>query len=150
VTVRSGDRWALAVAAVLARGGRDVTEDRALALVAGYAIAGRRLGDGAADAPAIQLGPWLVTPDDAGEPGTPRAARVLVDGAVVAEATWQVGAPFAAMIARASAQYELRAGDLLTALLPGVDGAPCATSLVAGQAVRLEVQGLGALPADAV
>jgi fumarylacetoacetate (FAA) hydrolase len=150
--VRPGDRWALAVAAVLGAGGRDLPEERALAHVAGYAIAGRWLGEASSEA-SIQLGPWLVTPDDAGDGvdgDAPRAARIVVDGQPAAEGAWRVGAPFAPMIARASARFELRPGDVLTALVPAADGSPCAVSLSAGQAVRLEVQGLGALPARAV
>lgn len=147
--VRPGDRWALAVAAVLGGGGRDVSEERALAQVAGYCLAGRWLGE-ASDRATVQLGPWLVTPDDAGAPDTPRVARIFVDDAPVAEGSWAVGAPFARMIARASTRFELRAGDVLTALVPAADGGPCAASLAPGQAVRLEVQGLGALPAHGV
>lgn len=152
VRARPGDRWAVAVAAVLGAGGRDVPEAHALRLVAGYAIAGRWLADaGSADAtPAVQLGPWLVTPDDAGAEGTARPVRVVVDEATVASATWAVGAGFAAMVARVSRQFELRPGDVLTALVPADGGGGCAASVAAGQQVRLEVEGLGALPARVV
>lgn len=144
LTVRAGDQWTLAVACVLARGGRDVPAEHALDLVAGYAIAGRWLGESDADTRVVQLGPWLLTRDAAGEPGTARGARLLRDGAIVASGEWRVGAPFGPMIAAASARYELRPGDVLTAPLP------CAATLVAGQSVRLEVDGLGALVATAV
>jgi 2-keto-4-pentenoate hydratase/2-oxohepta-3-ene-1,7-dioic acid hydratase in catechol pathway len=152
VIARAGDRWALAVAAVLGGGGRDVPEEHAPRLVAGYAIAGRWLSDAAnADGtPAVQLGPWLVTTDDAGAERTVRAARVVVDDVAVAAGAWAVGAGFARIIARASRQFELRPGDVLTTLVPAADGGPCAAPLTAGQRVRLEVDGLGALPATAV
>lgn len=144
LTVRPGDQWALAIAAILGRGGRDIAPARALDQVAGYAIAGRWLGEADADTRVVQLGPWLVTRDDAGEPGAARSARLLLDGTPVATAEWRVGAPFDTMIAAASARYELRPGDVLTHLLP------CAATLAPGQAVRLEVEGLGALVATAV
>jgi 2-keto-4-pentenoate hydratase/2-oxohepta-3-ene-1,7-dioic acid hydratase in catechol pathway len=152
ITARAGDRWALAIAAVLAAGGRDISEDHALRCIAGYTMAGRWLGDAAnADgSPAVQLGPWLVSPDDAGNVGTARDARVLVNDAVVAAGRWDVGAPFARLVARASRQFELRPGDVFTALLPATGGGPCAASVVAGQKVRLEVDGLGALPVNVV
>jgi hypothetical protein len=152
VTARAGDRWALAVAAVLGAGGRDVPEEHALRLVAGYCIAGRWLADAAnADGtPAMQLGPWLVTPDDAGAEGTARPARIVVDDVAVATGTWAVGAEFARLAARASRQFELRPGDVLTTLVPASGGGACAAPLAAGQRVRLEVEGLGALPATVV
>ncbi len=155
VTARTGDRWALAVGAVLAAGGRNLPEDAAARLVAGYTIAGRWLRDAAnADGtPAVQLGPWLVTPDQLGAPDEPsmtRSARILVDETLVAEGRWEVAGSFARLIARASSQFELRAGDVLTVLLPAIGGGPCAATVVAGQAVRLEVEGLGALPGNVV
>ena len=152
VRVRPGDRWALGVAAVLMSGGRDLPEEHALRLVAGYAIAGRWLADAAnADGtPAVQLGPWIVTPDDAGDEGAARPARIVVDDAVVATGTWTVGAAVAGIVARASRQFELRPGDVLTAIVPAPDGGPCAVPIAAGQRVRLDVEGLGALVANAV
>ena len=152
IAARPADRWALAVAAVLASGGRDVTEELASRLVAGYCIAGRWLADPAnADGtPAVQLGPWLVTPDQLGEPGAARAARIVVDDVTVAECGWAVGMPFARVIARASRQFELRAGDVFTALVPTPTGGPCAATVAPGQLARLEVDGLGALVAHVV
>ena len=155
VRIRPGDRWALAVAAVIGEGGHDVPEDQALRRVAGYAIAGRWLGDAsnADGSPAVQLGPWLVTPDDvgAGDDGAgTRQTRVVVDDVVVAAGSWTVGAPFARLVAAASRQFSLRPGDVLTAVLATPAGDACAATLAPGQRVRLEVDGLGALPAHAV
>ena len=147
------------VAAVVGRGGRDVSADEADAYVFGYTIMNDWsardvqkdemscwLGPAKAKDFATTLGPWLVTPDE-WSPEDEHAMTVAVDGEVWSSGTttgrrWT----FAEMLAWASRDEDLWPTDVLGS---GTFGGGCGLDLDRwlrpGASVTLTVEGLGSL-----
>jgi 2-keto-4-pentenoate hydratase/2-oxohepta-3-ene-1,7-dioic acid hydratase in catechol pathway len=147
------------IAAVVGRGGRDLSAAEAGQHVFGYTIMNdwsardvQRdelacwLGPAKAKDFATTLGPWLVTPDE-WSPEEPHAMEVLVDGSVWSSGTttgrrWT----FAEMLAWVSRDEDLYATDVLGS---GTFGGGCGLDLDRwlpdSCTVELRVEGLGAL-----
>lgn len=162
--------YELEVAVVLGADGRDVSVERAPELIAGYTIfndfsardiAGPEmsLGLGASKCKdfANVLGPCLATPDElGGEPGRPDTAlRARVNGKPHgADRLASMHHSFAEMIAHASTNSVVRAGDVLGS---GTCGTGCLLELSSlhgeaafpwlepGDVVELEAAGIGTL-----
>ena len=162
--------YELEVAAVIGVDGSDLDEQEALDAIAGYTIFNdfsardlqRRemeLGLGPAKGKdfASALGPYLVTPDElAGTPERPAATMI----ARVNGQEWSRGQladihhPFAALVAYASRDSRIRAGDVIGS---GTVGTGCILELSqshgaerypwlhSGDVVELEVEGIGIL-----
>lgn len=119
-----------------------------------------RLGPAKGKDFASSFGPWLVTPDElglaaaraAGATGPDLAMSAAVNGTETSRGSWSSAQfSFGAMIARASADVHLRAGDLLGS---GTVGGGCLLEvrestlgryLEPGDEVVLRIDGLGAL-----
>jgi fumarylacetoacetate (FAA) hydrolase len=117
-----------------------------------------RLGPAKGKDFASSIGPWLVTPDElasaraAGAKAPALAMTAEVNGRETSRGTWSdVQFSFGEMVARASADVRLRAGDLLgsgtvgTGCLLEVKDATLGRYLEPGDAVVLQVERLGAL-----
>jgi 2-keto-4-pentenoate hydratase/2-oxohepta-3-ene-1,7-dioic acid hydratase in catechol pathway len=151
--------YEIAVAAVVGRAARDLTEDEARAAVFGYLVvndwAARDverdetaclLGPGKARDFATSFGPVLVTPDE-WDPDAGHEMTVSVDGEV-----WSRGSSagrrwtFAQLLAHASRDEDLYPTDVLgSGTFPGGSGAEAGRRLSPGQTVTLAVAGLGSL-----
>ena len=162
--------YELEVAAVVGEDATDLDADAALDVIVGYTIFNdfsardvqRRemaLGLGPAKGKdfASALGPYLVTPDELG--GTPQRPQAAMVARVNGE-EWSRGElagihhPFAELVAYASRDSKLRAGDLIGS---GTVGTGCILELslthgserypwlAPGDVVELEVEGIGIL-----
>jgi fumarylacetoacetate (FAA) hydrolase len=162
--------YELEVAAVIGRGGRDLTPDEAEAHIFGYTLMNdwsardvqlkeMRVGLGPAKGKdfATSLGPCLVTADElasrhAGRVGVyDLAMRARVNGVERSKGNWRdVHFSFGEMIARASAEADLHPGDVIGS---GTVGSGCLLELTRGQGpwlqpgdvVELEIDGIGKL-----
>jgi 2-keto-4-pentenoate hydratase/2-oxohepta-3-ene-1,7-dioic acid hydratase in catechol pathway len=133
VAVPPGCSWfdyELEVAAVVGRGGSNLTPDRAEAHIAGYTIMcdwsardlqaremTQRLGPAKGKDSATTLGPWLVTPDELVDRrsglGFDLRMTASVNGRQYTEGNWStVYWSFAQMLAYASRGTALRPGDV--------------------------------------
>lgn len=161
----------LEVAAVVGRGGRDLTAEEGEDSIIGYAIlcdwSGRdiqheemllSMGPVKGKDTATSLGPWLVTKDEL-EPyrtatGFDRAMSLKVNGTEYSRANWaDVHYSFGEMVSYASRGTEVRPGDVFGS---GTCGTGCILELSrthgegkfpwlqAGDEVFIEIQGLGA------
>jgi 5-oxopent-3-ene-1,2,5-tricarboxylate decarboxylase/2-hydroxyhepta-2,4-diene-1,7-dioate isomerase len=135
---------------VLGREACRVSEAEALACVAGYTVCNDlsvphasfyrpslrfKCRDG-----FLPMGPWVVAARHVAEPDA-LAVRIHLDGRLVQQtSTAGMKRPVARLIAEVSAFMTLAAGDLL--MLGVAAGAPRAR---AGQCVRIEIDGIGAL-----
>jgi 5-oxopent-3-ene-1,2,5-tricarboxylate decarboxylase/2-hydroxyhepta-2,4-diene-1,7-dioate isomerase len=135
---------------VIGREACRVSEAEALACVAGYTVCNDlsvphasyyrpslrfKCGDG-----FLPLGPWVVAARHVAAPDA-LAVRVHLDGRLVQQtSTAGMQRPVARLIAEVSAFMTLAAGDLL--MLGVAAGAPRAS---AGQRVRIDIDGIGAL-----
>lgn len=135
---------------VIGREACRVSEAEALACVAGYTVCNDlsvphasyyrpslrfKCGDG-----FLPLGPWVVASRHVAAPDA-LAVRVHLDGRLVQQtSTAGMQRPVARLIAEVSAFMTLAAGDLL--MLGVAAGAPRAR---AGQRVRIDIDGIGAL-----
>lgn len=160
----------LEVAAVVGKGGRDLTAEQGEESIIGYAIlcdwSGRdiqheemllSMGPVKGKDTATSLGPWLVTKDEL-EPyrtatGFDRAMSLKVNGMEYSRANWaDVHYSFGEMIAYASRGTEVRPGDVFGS---GTCGTGCILELSrthgedafpwlqAGDEVLIDIEGLG-------
>ena len=123
--------YELEVVALVDTPGRDLDAERAEDVIGGYAILNDwsardlqrdettvRLGPAKGKDFATSIGPWLVTPDELADRrsgnGFDLAMTATVNGAETSSGTWSsVHFSFGQMLARASADVQLRPGDLL-------------------------------------
>ena len=162
--------YELEVAAVVGRGGSDLTPDQAEAHIAGYTIMcdwsardlqarelAQRLGPAKGKDSATTLGPWLVTPDELADRrsglGFDLRMTASVNNRQYTEGNWStVYWSFAQMLAYASRGTVLRPGDVFGS---GTVGRGCILELsrlfgeveypwlIPGDHVRLTVERLG-------
>ncbi len=165
--------YELEVAALIDTPVADLPEERGEEAIGGYTIFNDwsardlqreetvvRLGPAKGKDFASSFGPWLVTPDElgvataraAGATGPDLAMTAEVNGVETSRGRWSDAQfSFGAMVARASADVRLRAGDLLgsgtvgTGCLLEVRDATLGRYLEPGDEVVLRVDGLGAL-----
>lgn len=164
--------YELEVAAVLGRGGADLSPAEAEQCIAGYTIlcdwsardlqgVEMKVGLGPAKGKdtATSLGPFLVTPDELEDRRTGNgyalAMTATVNGAPYSSGTWSdLYWSFGEMLAYASRGTELRAGDVIGSGTVGtgcilelsrVHGRQAYPWLQPGDEVRLEVERLGAI-----
>lgn len=158
--------YEIEIAAVIGKPGRLISEADADSHVAGYAVfndvsarslkiaQGRdeRAGDGFFDwllgkwcDSFAALGPYLVTRDEAGDPGTLEMA-LRVNGELRQHSSaGEMIFSIPESIAFLSRFVTLRAGDLICMGTPGGVGAASATYLKAGDVVEAEIEKLGKL-----
>ena len=123
--------YELEVAALVDTPARDLDAERAEEVIGGYAILNDwsardlqrdettvRLGPAKGKDFATSIGPWLVTPDELADRrsgnGFDLAMTATVNGTETSRGTWaSVHFSFGQMLARASADVQLRPGDLL-------------------------------------
>jgi acylpyruvate hydrolase len=146
------------LAVVIGRAGRRITADAALAHVAGYTIANdvtmrdfqyktHQWLQGKAWEASTPVGPWLVTPDETGDPSTLDIALTL-NGKVMQQAnTAQLMFDIPVLISRISEFVTLVPGDLILTGTPGGVGfrRDPQVFLAPGDRVRVEISGIGAL-----
>ncbi|MCB2116291.1 MAG: ureidoglycolate lyase [Rhodobacteraceae bacterium] len=149
--------WEVELGVVIGKGGRYIAPDYALNHVAGYCVIndvserewqmerGGTWDKGKGCDSFGPLGPWLVTPDEAGDPGSLRL-WLEVDGHRYQDgttATMIFGV--AEIIAYLSRFLSLQPGDVIaTGTPPGVGlGQKPPVYLKGGEVVRLGVEGLG-------
>ena len=146
------------LAVVIGRPGRRITADLALAHVAGYTIANdvtmrdfqyktHQWLQGKAWEACTPVGPWLVTPDETGDPSTLDIALTL-NGTVMQQAnTSQLMFDIPVLISRISEFVTLVPGDLILTGTPGGVGfqRDPQVFLAPGDRVRVEIRGIGAL-----
>jgi len=146
------------LAVVIGRPGRRITADAALAHVAGYTIANdvtmrdfqyetHQWLQGKAWEACTPVGPWLVTPDETGDPSTLDIALTL-NGTVMQQAnTSQLMFDIPVLISRISEFVTLVPGDLILTGTPGGVGfqRDPQVFLAPGDRVRVEIRGIGAL-----
>ena len=161
--------YELEVAAVVDTRGRDLPPERADEAIGGYTIFNDwsardlqreetvvRLGPAKGKDFASSFGPWLVTPDELADAragsGYDLAMTAEVNGTETSRGRWSDAQfSFGEMLARASADVQLRPGDLIgsgtvgTGCLLEVREATLGRYLEPGDAVVLRVERLGAL-----
>jgi hypothetical protein len=136
--------FGLAVAAVLAEDLDAASPDEAAQAILGYALLNAWRGATAIDVPP-QIGPVLVTPDEAGDVGHLRA-QVRIDGAVVLASEGGLVSSPAEAIAAAILSGPLRAGDVIaTGCLREACAAAHGVTIAFGATVELGVERLGRL-----
>jgi len=160
---------------VIGRAGRHIPIDRALDHVAGYTcvnegsvreyqIHNRQFGLGKNFEASGSYGPWLMTPDEFGDPAT-RSVTTRVNGVVRQRAPLDdMLFDVSSVISYLSQGYELRPGDMIAMGTPGVLPAesqdvegldlarqygpfkiPGLVHMTPGDVVEVEISGLGAL-----
>jgi 2-keto-4-pentenoate hydratase/2-oxohepta-3-ene-1,7-dioic acid hydratase in catechol pathway len=160
---------------VIGRAGRHIPIDRALDHVAGYTcvnegsvreyqIHNRQFGLGKNFEASGSYGPWLMTPDEFGDPAT-RSVTTRVNGVVRQRAPLDdMLFDVFSVISYLSQGYELRPGDMIAMGTPGVLPAesqdvegldlarqhgpfkiPGLVHMTPGDVVEVEISGLGAL-----
>ncbi|WP_433214465.1 fumarylacetoacetate hydrolase family protein [Microtetraspora malaysiensis] len=150
--------WEVELAVVIGRTARYVeTDEEALACVAGYAISndvserefqlerGGQWDKGKSCETFNPLGPWLVTPDEVGDPGA-LGLRLWVNGDLRQDGnTRDQIFPVAEVIRYLSRFMVLEPGDVINTGTPaGVAlGLPGTPYLRAGDVMELEIDGLG-------
>jgi len=166
--------YELEVCALVDTPARDLLPERADAVIGGYTIMNDwsardlqrdettvRLGPAKGKDFATSIGPWLVTPDELAdvraENGYDLAMTASVNGVETSRGTWaSIQHSFGAMLARASADVDLRAGDLIGS---GTVGTGCLLEmkdetlgrwLEPGDEVELTVERLGRLHSPVV
>jgi 2-keto-4-pentenoate hydratase/2-oxohepta-3-ene-1,7-dioic acid hydratase in catechol pathway len=150
VTVRFPDRRTdheLELAVIIGRKGSDVPENKALDLVAGYAIGLDMTVRGKEDRSMRKsvdsysvLGPWLVTRDEIADPGKLDIALTVNGETRQSSNTSLLIYGVAKQIAWASTFYTLYPGDVI------MTGTPEGVGPVhPGDVMRAEIQGIGAM-----
>ena len=166
--------YELEVAALVDTPARDVTADGAEALIGGFMILNDwsardlqreettvRLGPAKGKDFATSIGPWLVTPDELADrrsaTGFNLAMTATVNGVETSRGTWSsIHFSFGQMLERASADVQLRPGDLLGS---GTVGGGCLLEireetigryLEPGDEVVLRIERLGELRSPVV
>ncbi len=163
--------YELEVGAVIDTRGRDLPADRAQEAIGGYFILNDwsardlqrdettvRLGPAKGKDFATSIGPWLVTPDelaDVWRPGATGPETVMtarVDGVETSRGLWSSAQySFGQMLERASADVDLRPGDLIGSGTVGggclleVREATIGRYLAPGDIVELSIDRLGTL-----
>lgn len=162
----------LEIACVIGHGGKDIPVEEAAAFIAGYTIMNDwsardfqrldmklNLGPGKGKDFATSFGPWLVTPDElasrrSGEGASERYNMTMlarIDGKEISRGNFQqIYYSFPQMIAHASRNTRLRAGDILGS---GTVGTGCLLELGTqvhpwlqpGETIELEIEGIGVL-----
>lgn len=147
------------VALVIGKPGRRIAESQALSHVAGYSCFNEAsirdwMKHGVYNVTAGKnwdasgaFGPWLVTPDEVGDPTALRIAT-RVNGVLVQEdSTANLIAPFARLIAYVSTFTTLDAGDVIVTGTPAGTGSKMNPPrwLKDGDVVEVEVSGIGIL-----
>jgi acylpyruvate hydrolase len=146
------------LAVIIGTAGRRIAPADALRHVAGYAIANdvtmrdfqyktHQWLQGKAWEASTPLGPWLVTPDEVGDPGD-LELRLTIGDRVLQEAnTAQMMFDVPTLIGHISTFVTLRPGDVILTGTPGGVGfrREPQVFLQPGDTVRVEISGLGAL-----
>ena len=156
--------WEIELAAVIGKPARHVTEDKALEHVAGFTImndlserdwqwhrAGQYTKGKSCDGFA-PLGPWLVTPDEAGEPQD-MALTLWVNGEVRQDgSTRDMIFGLRMLISYLSGFFTLHPGDVIATGTPAGVGAGMEPPqfLAPGDRLALEIAGLGRQEMDVV
>lgn len=146
------------LALVIGRGGRRISEENALASVAGYACYNEgsirdwqrhtsQFGAGKTFARTGAFGPWLVTRDEIPDPAS-LTLETRLNGTVVQHSTTDLlitGIP--ALIRYCSTVLTLEPGDVIVTGTPGGVGAKRNPPLwmKAGDTVEVEISGIGVL-----
>jgi acylpyruvate hydrolase len=146
------------LAVVIGRPGRRIAQGAALPHVAGYTIANdvtmrdfqyktHQWLQGKAWDASTPVGPWLVTPDEAGDPSTLDISLTLNDTVMQQASTAQLMFGIPELISRISEFVALVPGDLILTGTPGGVGfrRDPQVFLQPGDQVRVEVSGIGAL-----
>ena len=153
--------WEVELAIVIGRRCRRVSADRAHEVVAGYTICNDvSVRDWQRRSPTIMLGksfdshgplgPWIVTPDELGDPHALRL-RCLVNGEVVQDgSTREMLNDCWEQIAYLSTVCTLEPGDVLATGTPKGTGGSMKPPrfLKPGDRVRCEIDGIGAIEAE--
>jgi fumarylacetoacetate (FAA) hydrolase len=162
--------YELEVAAIIGRGGRDIAPEKALEHIFGFTIFNdwsardlqrqeMKVGLGPAKGKdfASSLGPVVVTPDEleaqsTGRPGVYDLTMLArISGEERSRGSWKdIHYDFGELLARASADADLRPGDVIGS---GTVGTGCLLELTKGNGpwlkegdeVELEIEGLGVL-----
>jgi 2-keto-4-pentenoate hydratase/2-oxohepta-3-ene-1,7-dioic acid hydratase in catechol pathway len=147
--------WEVELAVVIGTEARFVTEDRALAHVAGYVVCndlserahqlerGGQWIKGKSFDGFCPLGPWLVTPDEVPDPQA-LALWLEVNGARMQQGrTADMVFGVAHLISYLSRFLTLKPGDVITTGTPAGVGMGLGVYLKPGDVVRLGVDGLG-------
>ena len=163
--------YELEIAALVDTPARDLAPDRAEEAIGGFMILNDwsardlqrdettvRLGPAKGKDFASSFGPWLTTPDELasarrdGATAPDLEMTADVNGAVTSRGTWSAAQfSFGQMLARASADVRLRAGDLIGSGTVGggslleIREGTLGRYLQPGDVVTLRVEGLGAL-----
>ena len=151
------------LALVVGRACRDVPAARALEVVAGWlACDDVSARDWQGQSPTVTLGkshegfgplgPWLVTPDELGDPGD-LAVRTAVNGVLRQDGrTSAMVHDVPSQLAVLSSRCTLQPGDVLTTGSPSgsAQGMAEPAWLAPGDVVRVEVEGIGALENEVV
>jgi acylpyruvate hydrolase len=146
------------LAVVIGRAGRRIAPADALGHVAGYAIANdvtmrdfqyktHQWLQGKAWEASTPLGPYLVTPDEVGDPGTLDLRLSIGDRVLQEASTAQMMFDIPTLIGHISTFVTLRPGDVLLTGTPGGVGfrREPQVFLRPGDTVRVEISGLGAI-----
>jgi acylpyruvate hydrolase len=146
------------LAVVIGRAGRRIAAEDGLAHVAGYAIANdvtmrdfqyktHQWLQGKAWEASTPLGPWLVTPDEVGDPSALELRLSIGDRVLQEASTAQMMFDVPTLIAQISTFVTLQPGDVILSGTPGGVGfrREPQVFLAPGDRVRVEIAGLGAL-----
>jgi acylpyruvate hydrolase len=146
------------LAVVIGRPGRRIATDAALTHVAGYTIANdvtmrdfqyktHQWLQGKAWEASTPVGPWLVTPEEVGDPSALDISLTLNDTVLQQANTAQLMFDIPELVSRISEFVTLVPGDLILTGTPGGVGfrRDPQVFLAPGDHVRVEVSGIGAL-----
>ena len=146
------------LAVVIGRAGRRIAAEDGLAHVAGYTIANdvtmrdfqyktHQWLQGKAWEASTPLGPWLVTPDEVGDPSALELRLSIGDRVLQKASTAQMMFDVPTLIAHISTFVTLQPGDVILTGTPGGVGfrREPQVFLAPGDRVRVEIAGLGAL-----
>jgi acylpyruvate hydrolase len=146
------------LAVVIGRAGRRIDPEDGLSHVAGYTIANdvtmrdyqyktHQWLQGKAWEASTPLGPWLVTPDEVGDPSELDLRLSVNDRTLQSANTAQMMFDVPALVAHVSRFVTLRPGDVLLTGTPGGVGfrREPQVFLRPGDRVRVEISGLGQL-----
>lgn len=151
------------LAVVIGRPGRRITVEDALDHVAGYTIANdvtmrdyqyrtHQWLQGKAWEASTPLGPWLVTPDEVGDPSKLELRLSVNDRPLQSASTAQMMFDVATLIAHVSGFVTLQTGDVVLTGTPSGVGyrREPQVFLRAGDRVRVEISRLGHLENDVI
>jgi acylpyruvate hydrolase len=146
------------LAVVIGRTGRRIDPEDVLGHVAGYTIANdvtmrdyqyktQQWLQGKAWQDSTPLGPWLVTPDEVGDPSQLELRLSVNDRTLQSASTAQMMFDVPALVSHVSRFVTLRPGDVLLTGTPGGVGfrREPQVFLRPGDRVRVEISGLGEL-----